>query len=382
MEFLNDPKRRGLFFQALALLVIALGIGYAYLNVQENLGRQNIASGFGFLEQEAGFEISETLIEYWSDDSYSKALWVGILNTLKVALIGNILAILLGLFVALGALSKNWLVAQLSRSYIGFIRNIPLLLQLFFWYTLFTDLLPGIKEAANPITGLYISNRGINFPILANLMAMKAISVSIVVAAFLFVCGRKGADRERQKMGSYPKWRSLLIPVSFLIPLAVWAVYGFPFKLDYPSLQGFNFEGGYSITPEFLALLLGLVLYTAAFNAEVIRSGILSVKKGQWEAAESLGLNRKRAMKLVILPQALRVIIPPLISQILNLTKNSSLAVAIAYPDFVAVANTTMNQTGQAVELVLLIMFVYLIISLTTSLLMNWYNKKISLVEK
>ena len=314
----HNPRRRGQFYQLLSLLGLGFVFYYLFSNLHANLERQNIASGFGFLSLEAGFEISESLIEYWSDDNYFKALLTGILNTLKVALIGNGITLVLGVTVGLMRLSQNWLLSKLAQGYIEILRNTPLLLQLFFCYTLILEGLPSVREAFNPLPHIYLCQRGLFFP-------------------------------------------------SFS---------------EVPQLQGLNFQGGWFLSPEFLALTTGLVLHTSAFMAEIVRAGILSVKKGQWEAARALGLRPAQMMRQVIMPQALRVMIPPTTSQLLNLTKNSSLAVAIGYPDFVSVANTALNQTGQAIELISLIMLVYLTFSLSTSLFMNWYNKRIALSER
>ena len=280
-----------------------------------NLEERRIASGFGFLQREAGFEIGESaFLRYGAADSYLRALFVGLTNTLLVAAIGVVLATILGTFIGLCRLSKNFLLRTLSGTYIEFIRNVPLLVQLFFWYAVITEGLPGAREALSPLPGVFLSNRGIFFP-----------SFSSV-----------------------------------------------------PELQGFNFAGGFAISPEFAALLVGLATYTAAFIAEIVRAGILAVDRGQGEAAHALGLTRAQATRLVILPQALRVIVPPMASQYLNLTKNSSLAVAIGYPDLVSIANTTMNQTGQAIEGIAVIMAVYLTISLSISGFMNWYNAHVA----
>ena len=285
-----------------------------------NLEERRIASGFGFLQREAGFEIGESaFLRYGAADSYLRALFVGLTNTLLVAAIGVVLATILGTFIGLCRLSKNFLLRTLSGTYIEFIRNVPLLVQLFFWYAVITEGLPGAREALSPLPGVFLSNRGIFFP-----------SFSSV-----------------------------------------------------PELQGFNFAGGFAISPEFAALLVGLVLYTGAFIAEVVRAGIMAVSKGQTEAAGALGLRTGPTLKLVVIPQAMRVIIPPLTSQYLNLTKNSTLAVFVGYPDLVQVfTGTVLNQTGQAVEVVMITMAVYLSISLVTSMVMNWYNARIALVER
>ncbi len=375
-------KVRGYLFQLITFSVVALFVYYLYSNTQENLAQQNIASGFDFLSQEAGFEIAESLIDYSSYDTYLKALFVGLLSTLKVSFIGNILAILLGIFVGVCSLSNNWLVAKISRSYIEVVRNIPLLLQLFFWYAVFTDILPSVRESTAIVPHTYLTNRGLYYPRFADHMIWPwvwgAVGLALVGCAFI----RKWAVRKMERDAVEVKVVRWCFALVLTLPVITWLIGGAPLEVSLPELGGFNFRGGGVLTPEFTSLLLGLVLYTGAFNAEIVRSGIESVSKGQWEAARALGFTQGQTLNLVILPQSLRVVIPPLTSQILNLTKNSSLAVAIGYSDFVAVANTTMNQTGQAIEAVALIMLVYLFFSLTTSLFMNWYNKKVALVER
>lgn len=299
--------------------VLAAVIGVAWLlvhNTVANLADRRIASGFGFLGREAGFEIGESaFLRYSASDTYLEALAVGIANTLSVSLIGIVAATLIGTAIGFFRLSRNWLLRTLSAAYVEFIRNTPLLVQLFFWYAVITEVFPHPRAALEPLPDVFLTNRGIFFP------------------------GPSGP----------------------------------------PVLQGFNFSGGMVVTPEFTALLLGLALYTASFIAEIVRAGVVAVSRGQWNAAFAVGLRRRQALRHVIMPQALRVIIPPLASQYLNLTKNSSLAVAIGYPDIVSIANTTMNQTGQAIEGVAIIMAVFLTISLSISALMNWYNARIML---
>ncbi len=378
----DREKLRGYAFQFLTFAAVSLFIYYLYSNTQENLAQQNIASGFGFLSQEAGFEIAESLIDYNSYDTYLKALVVGLLSTLKVALVGNILAIALGIFVGICSRSTNWLVAKISRTYIEVIRNIPLILQLFFWYAIFTDILPSVRESTPFLPYTFLTNRGLYYPKFDEHFIWPyvwgALFISFIGCYFIRKMAMKKMERDAVEV-KVLRWCVALVVA---LPVLTWLVGGAPLKLTLPELAGFNFSGGGVLTPEFASLLLGLVLYTGAFNAEIVRSGIESVSKGQWEAAKALGLSQGQTLNLVILPQSLRVVIPPLTSQILNLTKNSSLAVAIGYSDFVAVANTTMNQTGQAIEAVALIMLVYLFFSLTTSLFMNWYNKKVALVER
>ena len=381
-SFFNDPKKRAWIFQALTILTVFF-IGYYLVgNTRANLEKQNIATGFDFLSREAGFEMSESVIEFSSEQTYQRALIAGVLNTLKTAFLGNFLAIFLGIIIGVSRLSNNWLLSKISQVYVESIRNIPLLLQLFFWYALFTEIFPNVRQALNPISGMFLSNRGITIAIpkehFIHPYMLIGFFLSLVGLYFFFKFLKKKQEKFGKSMA--PFFPSLLI---ILVPMTIiWLIGGAPTALDVPKLGGFNFAGGYTFSPEFCSLLLGLVLYTSAFIAEIVRSGILSVTKGQTEAAKSLGLKPSFILVLITLPQALRVIIPPLTSQLLNLTKNSSLAVAIAYPDFVSVANTTMNQTGQAIEMISLIILTYLSMSLATSLFMNWYNKRMALVER
>lgn len=377
-----DEKVRAWFFQAITFALVLIIFFYLLTNTQENLAAQNIASGFGFLSQEAGFEIAEAMIDYSSYDTYLKALGVGLLSTLKVAIIGNILAIVVGILVGIGARSGNWLLAKICWGYIEVIRNVPLILQLFFWYAIFTDVLPSVREAEPFLSHFYLTNRGFYFPKFAPHATWIAVGVSLVAAMVGCYLLRRLAIRRMELQARELKVLPWSLALLIVLPLLTWLIGGAPTQMSLPELGGFNFRGGGVLTPEFSSLLLGLVLYTGAFNAEIVRSGIESVSKGQWEAAKALGLGPSRTLNLVILPQSLRVVIPPLTSQILNLTKNSSLAVAIGYSDFVAVANTTMNQTGQAIEAVAMIMLVYLVFSLLTSAFMNWYNKRVALVER
>jgi general L-amino acid transport system permease protein len=308
--------KRSWLVQAALLAAAGLLLWFFASNTAQNLETRKIASGFAFLWREAGFEIGETgFLAYSAADSYLRALAVGLWNTFRVAAVGILLATILGTLVGLARLSPNWLLAKLAAAYVEVLRNVPLLVQLFFWYVLIAENLPGPREALQPLPGVFLSNRGIVFP-------------------------------------------------------TPWST---------PELSGFNFTGGVTLTPEFAALLVGLVTYTAAFIGEIVRAGVLSVGRGQVDAAYSLGLARRGALRFVVLPQALRLIVPPLTSQYLNLAKNSSLAVAIGYPDLVSIANTTMNQTGQAIEGIAVIMAVYLTISLSISAFMNWYNARVAL---
>ncbi|MDH3453683.1 MAG: amino acid ABC transporter permease [Desulfuromonadales bacterium] len=382
VPFWRDPDKRAIVFQIVALLLVALVSYYLFSNTQANLQRQSIATGFGFLDKEAGFEIGESVIEYSAADNYADALLVGALNTVKVSFIGIFFTIILGTFVGVARLSSNWLVAKLSAGYIELMQNIPILLQLFFWYAIFYESFPSPRQALNPFNGVFLCNRGLIFGVPETHAAHAAMGWAFLAALAIGWGLHRWGDRRQARTGQiFPSIR-VTIALCIVLPALVWGFSGAPTSMDMPQLQGFNFKGGVTVSPEFSALLLGLVFYTAAFVAEIVRAGIQSVGRGQVEAAMAVGLRPGQVLHLVILPQALRVIIPPLTSQMLNLTKNSSLAIAIGYADFVAVTNTTINQTGQAIEGVALIMLVYLFFSLSTSLFMNWYNKRMALVER
>lgn len=379
---LNDPTVRATVYQILVIgAVVALG-WYLISNTLDNLSRRAIATGFGFLGREASFGISEHLIDYSPRDNYGTALLVGVLNTLKVSIIGVVLATLLGTLVGIARLSSNWLVARLAGVYVETVRNIPPLLQLFFWYALITESMPPVRQAVNPLPGVFLSQRGVWFPVPMPDPVWGTMGIALLVGiAAAWGVARWAKARQDRTGQPFPRgWVGLGLILG--LPLIAYVAGGAPTALDMPVLQGFNFRGGLVLTPEFFAILIGLVVYTAAFIAEVVRGGILAVNWGQTEAARALGLPQGRTLRLVVLPQALRVIVPPLTSQYLNLTKNSSLALAIGYPDLVSIANTAINQTGQAIEGVAIIMGTYLSISLTISLFMNWYNKRIALVER
>jgi general L-amino acid transport system permease protein len=375
----NDRRVRGVLYQVAVLGGVIALISYLVSNTLANLEVRQIATGFGFLDREAGFGISESVIPYSPADTYFRALGVGIINTLLVSAIGIVLATLLGIVAGIARLSRNWIVAQLAGAYVETLRNIPVLLQLFFWYSLITEGLPGPRQALQPLPDVYLSSRGMKLPVPVweptHAWMLAALAVAIVGAGFL----ARWAKRRQERTGRlFPVIRANLALIIGL-PLLAWLAGGMPTRFDLPTLQGFNFSGGMTVSPEFTALLVGLVLYTGAFIAEIVRGGILAVPHGQTEAGLAVGLSRSQILRLVTLPQALRVIIPPLTSQYLNLTKNSSLAVAVGYPDLVSVANTAINQTGQAVEGVAIIMAVYLTVSLSISAFMNWYNRRIAL---
>lgn len=377
----SDPFVRGLIYQVVVVGLIGVAVWYLVSNTLHNLSVRNISTGFDFLGREAGFAIGESVIAYQPTDSYGRAVLVGIMNTLKVSLIGAVFATLLGTVLGVARLSSNWLVSKVSAAYIEVMRNVPLLLQLFFWYALITETMPGPRNAHELLPGVFLSNRGLKMPSLeaATVLWMVAgIALALVLITLLGVA----VKRHQERTGKRLALGRMALGIVFVVPAVVVWLSGASLQPEVPVLRGFNFVGGMSLSPEFFALLVGLIIYTSAFVAEVVRSGIQAVSAGQWEAAAAIGLPRSHTLALVILPQALRVIIPPMTSQYLNLTKNSSLAVAIGYPDIVSVVNTTLNQTGQAIEGVLIIMAAYLTVSLSISVFMNWYNKRMALVER
>ena len=384
VPFYNNPKVRSVVYQIALCTVVFLLVYGAISNAIENLQRARIASGFGFWNNTAGFDISQTLIEYTSQAStYGRAFWVGLLNTLLVAGLGVVFATILGFVIGIARLSKNWLLAKVASGYVELIRNIPLLLQLLFWYNAVLKTLPDIRDSIIISGGGFLNNRGLFLPqpVFTSGFGMVEIAfiLGIVAATAFCIWARKRQMETGQQAPVFLVAFGLVIA----LPLAVCALAGFPVDFIFPEKARFNINGGIEVLPEFAALLVGLVIYTAAFIAEVVRAGILAVSRGQTEAAYSLGLRPRPTLRLVVVPQAMRVIIPPLTSQYLNLTKNSSLAVAVGYPDLVQVfTGTVLNQTGQAVEVVAVTMAVYLTISLLTSLAMNIYNTRIALVER
>ena len=355
---------------------ISFFIGLPIYFLINNIENQNIATGFHFLNQEAGFEISESILDYNSYMNYGRALLAGVVNTIYVAIIGNVFALILGIMLGVFSLSGNFLLSKFCFLYLNFFRNIPLLLQLFFWYGIFTDVLPAVKRAT-PFFGFIASNRGLAVPWFSSSWGIILILLTIFITTAFIVVLNYWTKKFLKSTG-----KTILIITFILFEMAQLELLVQFFPLDYPVVSGFNVRGGLNFSPEFLSLLLGLVLYTGAFLGEIIRSGILAVDKGQWEAAYALGLTKIQTLRKIILPQSFKVALPPMTAQFLNLTKNSSLAVAIGYPDFVSIANTTMNQTGQAVELVILIMGLYLLTSLIVSGLANFINYKLMGVNR
>ncbi|MCP5159460.1 MAG: amino acid ABC transporter permease [Gammaproteobacteria bacterium] len=381
--FWNNPQIRALIFQALALIATVAFGWTIFDNTQDNLHRLGIASGFGFLSSPSGFDIIQTLIPYSATSSYGQVFWVALLNTLLVSALGVVLATLLGFIIGVARLSKNWLIAKLALVYIETFRNIPLLLQIFFWYFAVLRAAPAPRQSLSLGDAFFLNIRGLYLPapqFQPGFGWVLAVLGSAVV--LVLVLARWARQRQMATGQPFPVLRTALALLLGL-PLAAFWLTGSPLHWEYPELRGFNFQGGLAVIPEMASLLLALTIYTAAFIAEIVRAGIQAVSHGQTEASFSLGLSSHLTLRLIILPQALRVIIPPLTNQYLNLTKNSSLAAAIGYPDLVAAfAGTTLNQTGQAIECIAITMAVYLTISLLISLGMNWYNQHVALVER
>jgi general L-amino acid transport system permease protein len=381
-SLVNDPKVRGLFYQFVLVAVLTL-LGYFIVtNTIANLERQNIASGWGFLQNTAGFGISQTPIEYAETSNYGRAILVGLVNTVMVAVVGIFFATVVGFVLGVARLSSNWVINRLAYCYVELVRNIPLLLQILFWYLLLIESAPSPRQSAELGAGIFFNNRGFFFPNPIFQSGAGYTLIAILIGIALAIGVKIWAKQRQDKTGQqFPTgWFALGSVV--LLPFLVFAAFGFPVVFDIPELKGFNFVGGQKVVPEFLALVLALSIYTAAFIAEIVRAGIQAVSHGQTEAAHALGLRNSPTLRLVIIPQAMRVIIPPLTSQYLNLTKNSSLAVAIAFPDLVSVGGTVLNQNGQAIEIIAIWMGVYLSLSLITSAFMNWYNQRMALVER
>ena len=379
----NNAQYRSLFFQ---VLLVAIVVGFFWFigsNTLHNLEKRGIATGFAFLSQKSGFGILQSLIPFTDADSFGRTFLVGLLNTLLVSGLGVIFATIIGFTMGVARLSNNWLIAKIAAVYVEMFRNIPLLLQIFFWYFAVLRALPSPRQSWSAGNLAFVNIRGLYLPqpLFGDnfIYVFIAFVLAIVATVLLARWAKKRQDETGQQFNLWAAAFGLILG----LPLVVFFVVGSPLSWDLPELKGFNFRGGMTIIPELTALLIALSIYTATFIAEAVRSGILAVNSGQTEAASALGLHNSKVLKLVVIPQAMRVIIPQLTSQYLNLVKNSSLATAIGYPDLVAVfAGTTLNQTGQAIEIIAMTMGVYLTISLTISALMNWYNKKIMLVER
>ncbi|MDE1174345.1 MAG: amino acid ABC transporter permease [Parvibaculaceae bacterium] len=379
----SNPKFRGIVYQLLMVLCLGAIIWVMAGTAIENLHRLGIASGFGFLNQPAGFSIIMSLVPYSEQSTYGDAFIVGLLNTLLVAVIGVFFALIIGFTVGIARLSGNWLVARLAAIYVETLRNIPLLLQLFFWYIGVLRAMPKPAASLEPLPGFFLNNRGIVLPHPYEADGFWWFAGAIVLALLIGAGLRVLAHRRQKETGQIFSWIKISLLVLVILPLISFVLRGAPLHFEFGVLSGLNFKGGLRLIPEFVALTLGLATYTAAFIAEIVRSGIESVDRGQREAAQALGLTRSQTLRHVIVPQSMRVIVPPLTSQILNLMKNSSLAVAIGYPDLVSVfAGTVLNQTGQAVEVIVITMAVYLLLSFIASGFMGWFNSRYAIVER
>ncbi len=372
---------RGLVWQALTIALLAGLAWFLIHNLLENMRVRGIQSGFGFFSQPTGFAIGESLIAFDSQDPLSRAFLVGFLNTLRVALLGILFTTLVGVTVGIGRLSRNFLLRTLCTGYVELFRNVPVLLQILIWYFVITDWFPEVSDAIQPVHGVFLTKSGMSFPVPVFHATHAWIAAGFAVGLALAFLWRAVARRAFERTGLRPPVFWPITALITLVPLAC-AAFGTPIELDFPERLDAAIAGGGTVTPEFLAVTIGLSIYTAAFVAEVVRSGIQSVPWGQTEAAHSLGLARGLTLRLVLLPQAVRVIIPPLTNQYLNLTKNSSLAVAIGYPDLISISNTTLNQTGRAVECIAVAMAIYLALSLATAALMNWYNARAAIRER
>ena len=378
IPFWRDIRVLRILFQGIFLFGVILLLAILYRNMLGGLRGLGLTLNFNFLQDEAGFGISEG-IAYDPSDSYLKAFWVGIVNTLRVSIIGIVCATLLGLLFGIARLSSNWLIRTIAAAYVECFRNIPLLLQILFWYTAVVGQLPKVRESFSFFGSVFINNRGIYLPSPEPASSLKIwlwfLGAGLILAVILYIV-RWRQLQQLDRPGFRAKWA---LPAFLIVALCGWFLTpGSPFTLDLPTLQGFNYQGGMRFTPEFSALLVALSIYTSAFIAEVVRSGIQSVVKGQREAARSVGLKEGETLRLVILPQAIPIIVPPLTSQYLNLAKNSSLAVAIGFPDLFSIGNTTLTQTGQSIPVFAMVMACYLVMSLTTSAAMNWYNHRIT----
>ncbi|KGJ68457.1 putative General L-amino acid transport system permease protein aapQ [Bradyrhizobium diazoefficiens SEMIA 5080] len=377
----GQRELKGLFWQVLVVGIAVGVIAFLWSNTVTNLSARRITTGFAFLGREAGMPIADSLLAYSPRDTYLWAFVVGIANTLRVAVIGIVLATILGTLIGISRLSANWLLSRLAAVYVETLRDIPLLLQLLFWYVLMQGL-PAARAAFRPLEGVFLSNRGLILPAIPIGAPQLWVLGTAALGCAVFYVFRRWQIAQQMRDGKPRSAWPFALGLIVMLPAAVSVLLGVPWAIEWPELRGFNFVGGLTLAPEYFALLIALVTYTSAFIAEIVRSGIQSVPRGQWDAANALGLRRSFMLRQIILPQALRVIVPPMTSQYLNLTKNSSLAVAIGYQDVVSVANTTLNQTGQAIEAIALIMAVFLTISLGISFFMNWYNARIALVER
>ena len=383
LGFFSDEKFRSVFFQTLVVGLFALGLFFVISTTSYNLEKRNIATGWSFLQNPAGFDISfSPFLEFKSTDTHLKVYFVGVLNTLLVSITGCIAATILGFILGIVRLSSNWLLSRLVYIYVEFSRNVPLLLQIILWYSILIQL-PRVKQSLQVLDVFYISNRGLYSPRPIFESGFSYVLIAIVLALISSFLINRWAKKRQDKTGQQFPVFSSSVGLIFFVPLILFFILGSPLSFEHPELKGFNFKGGLVIRPEFIAMFLALSIYTAAFISEIVRAGIMSVSKGQREASAAIGLKQTWIMRLIIIPQALRVIVPPLTSQYLNLTKNSSLGIAVGYADLVhGFGGISLNQTGQAIECMAIVMATYLSISLTISFFMNIYNRSIQFKEK
>jgi len=383
MGFLRDEKIRGIFYQIVTILGFVLFILYIAQNTSHNIEQRGIKTGFDFLNATAGFDITESPIAFSPQSSHWEVFKVGLLNTLIVSFWGIVLSTLLGVIIGVWRLSSNWLINRIATAYVETFRNIPVLLQILFWYNVVLATLPSTRKSINIADTFFINNRGLFMPDFTMKNGSWIIAVAVAIAVALVIWLKKQANKKQELTGEQTPVMLYSLAILIILPTIAYFVSGKPITATYPELKGFNFTGGSVYTPEFLALLFALSIYTATFIAEAIRSGIEAVPKGQKEAAISLGLSPMQRLKLVILPQAVRIAIPSIINQYLNLIKNSSLAAAIGYPELVTIfAGTSLNQTGQALEILLITMLTYLAISIIVSVILNWFNSKMKIKER
>lgn len=381
-SIIYDPKARSIFYQVVTVVLLGLFIWIIASNTIHNLQRANISTGFGFLNGRAGFDIGQSLIAYNNDNTFARALLVGFLNTLQVAVLGIITASIIGFIVGIARLSRNWLISKLAQAYVEIFRNLPPLLVIFFWYKGVITILPQARESLEMPLGTYLNNRGFFYPKFVWGEGIWMVPLAFLVGVIITVFVYRWAKARQMRTGQ--PFRTGIVGTAIIIglPVLTFLAIGSPLTFDMPVAGKFNLTGGAVIGPEFMSIYLALSFYTASFIAEIVRGGIKAVPKGQTEAADALGLRSSTTTRLVVVPQAMRIIIPPLTSQYLNLTKNSSLAVAVGFSELVSVGNTVLNQSGQAIEIVAIWLVVYLSLSLTTALLMNWFNAKMALVER
>lgn len=383
LTLLRNQKIRGIIFQLLTVIGLVAFLWYIGTNTLANIEQRGIQTGFGFLQGTAGFGIDQSPIPYTEEDTHGRVFIVGLLNTIIIAFVGIVFSTIVGLIIGILRLSNNWLIAKLAKAYIDFFRNIPLLLQILFWYNVVLRAMPSPKQSFSFFDSIFINNRGFYFPKPEYNMTFFAILIGFVVAIVGIFFLNGWANKRKESTGKDFMMLPWSIAIIVLLPIFAYFIGGAHLNFSFPELRGFNFKGGKVLSPEFLALSFALTIYTATFIAEAVRSGIEAVSHGQKEAAASMGFTPYQSLKLVVLPQAIRIAIPPIINQYLNLTKNSSLATAVGYPEIVTVfAGTSLNQVGQAIEIIAMTMLVYLVISLGVSALLNWFNHKMKIKER